>query len=263
MVDFFKSFQSKLDEKLLTVILLILVGIYLANVFPYVSAGVFVRDLLVRGIVAFVVVVMVLKKDFLVAHIVLFLMGFHAAGANFVNGILSYNVDAGRFMWTFDAWWGLNAAVFFYFLLYFVSLFFTKPSLKLQYEKNWAWCLLLMVFAFFLFRGSFNAALTTLLPASVLLLRKEWFYGPLLMVTTLIALPLDFLRHAWNDNLGWRNLSYFFFVALSVVLLVFLAIHLIKLFKADGWRWQEVKAPEKKETPKETETKKESSTSSE
>lgn len=221
-----KQWLHKLDPILsvgvVRIMLFVVVGIYLFNVFPYGTLGVFIRNILVRGLVAFVVVSLALKKEWLTAHLVIFLLGFSVAGANFINTILSYSFSAGTFFGNFDLAWLLNALAFVYLVVYFLVQIVRKPSLEYQYETHPWWFYLALMFTFYLFRNSFNTAVFTVLPVALIALRKQWFYSMLLAIALLIAFPLNFVIDLSAGGIGWRPMSYFVYALAGTVLLGFI-----------------------------------------
>ncbi len=219
---FLTKLQGLLHEHVIRVLLFVVVGVYLFNLFPYVTFGVFARDLLVRGIVAFVVVSLALKREWLTAHIVIFLSGFTGAGAAFINAIFSYSFATNSFSWTFSLSWLLNAFAFVYLVVYFLTLVLERPSHAYAYEDHPLWRYLAFMFVFYLFRNSFNTAFFVMMPIVLVGLRRYWLYAGVLALGTLSTFPLNFIIDAFNRNLSWRLVSYYLYLLLALVLLFFI-----------------------------------------
>ena len=255
-----KQWLYKLDPILnvgiVRIMLFVVVGIYVFNVFPYGTLGVFMRNVLVRGLVAFVVISLALKKEWLTAHLVIFLLGFSAAGANFINTLLSYSFSAGTFFGTFTLSWLLNTLAFVYLVLYFLVQIVRKPRLDYHYETHSWWFYVALLFIFYLFRNSFNTAVFTVLPVALIALRKHWFHSKILAMALLVSLPINFVIDLSAGGIGWRPVSYFVYVLAGTVLLGFIGKALWTMHQASAKVPQEdsesdVKPSEPEETNKE------------
>lgn len=229
-MQFLTKVQRLFHDQVIRVMLFVVVGIYLFNIFPYFILSVFIRDVVIRGLVAFVVVSLALKKEWLTAHVVIFLIGFSAAGANFINPIFSYNFAFNNSNWTFSLAWLFNGLAFVYLVLYFLTLVLKKPSFGYVYEDHPLWRYFALMFVLYLFRNSFNTAFFVMVPVVLVALRKEWMLSGVLAGSYLIAFPLNFMIDAFNRVLAPRPIHYFIYLILALVLLLFIGKILWGLF---------------------------------
>ena len=252
MTAFLKRLQSDAMKPFITIALFVGIGMYLFNILPHGTTENLIRNIFQRGLIAFAVFALAMRKQLILGHVVLFLFGFTVAGAAFVNGIFAYSFRWNEFVWDYDVWWILNSVVFIYFVAYFASLFLTPPTLGLKYIQRREWVLVLLVFAYFTLRIGFQTGFFMTAPVVLLLLRKEWFYGIVIMIATLIPTVISFFFDWSNNFLDWVNLSYYVWVIGAATLIVFLVLDAIPMLKEGHWRWHaEPAEPAQIETAKE------------
>ncbi len=227
-VQFVKDFKKIIPELIQIMIIGVIVALFVVfQVMNVTRLLPIIGGLLASLSIAFIVIYLALKKSFLLAYIIIFMVGFANGLRSFFITITSFWMNGFAFFGTFDIQVILSLLICLYLMLMILShVIQTEFSFKLPKMKM---CLVLLLFIGFIY---FNHGFGTVVYAGLILLallNQDKFILPLLfMFYYIINLPLGAIDQIIQGTAEFTSLHYWFMTVFAIVVGTFIVLAFLK-----------------------------------
>lgn len=218
-----KKFKDIIPKFVQILILGVLAIYYLVSKYPgRINLIYFLKSFLPVVLIFVAIMILLVSKKLFTSHVVTFLVGYFIVGRNALLEILSFDLKTMTFQDAIGFKTILYAIIFIYFILMIFS-YLLSGSAKGSTDGGKLIVLTLSAFILFYFTNGYETASMMLLPTFISLIFGLPAASILLLLSSLVNIPLDFIILINQGVLLDQSIAYFLFFITGLVI-IFLTI---------------------------------------
>lgn len=217
--------MKRMNDIVPRIIQIIILGVlalyFLMNKYPGIQNILDMLHVFLPTLLIFVAIIILLIKDKLFAsHVVTFLVGYFTVGRNAILSLLSFDFAHMAFQEEIGLMTLLYALIFIYFILMIFS-YLVSGKTKGQTDGGKLIIIALSTFLLFYFTKGLENAVLMLLPTFVSLIFGISAASILLILSSLVSIPFDFINLIDQGILLDQSIGYFIFTAIGILIIFF------------------------------------------
>ncbi len=217
-----KKFKDIIPNIIQILILGVLAIYYLVSRYPgRIGLIYFLQGFLPAVLIFVAIIILLVNKKLFTSHVVTFLVGYFAVGRRSLLEILSFDLKTMTFQDTVGLKTILYAIIFIYFILMIFSYLLAGKT-KGNTDGGKLIVLTLSTFLLFYFTKGFEAASLMLLPTFISLIFGLPIASILLLLSSLVNIPLEFIILIDQGVLFDQSIGYFLFFITGLVIIFIL-----------------------------------------